>query len=122
MATADDYKRFRTRFSSSFMSDSKWVRLFSAADDAGVNIEKAYWSFIDTERVLELGLPHKRELLQTRFMDGRFQSIEYKWIRAIFVPREFRPLLNVGLTRVQDIGALRSAIEAAGKFQFCEDE
>ena len=118
----DAYRRARASFAASYMSDAKWRRVFAAIARAGVVIEEAEWRFIDTERTAKIGLPAEADLYPTRLSDGRFQCLEYRWIRSIHVPRDYRPITDVGFTRTQDIMALRSAIESAGRFQYSEDE
>ena len=121
-AAHEEYRRKVARYSGSFMSDAKWVRLFTAAARSGIAIARAKWAFIGTDHVMWEALPEESDLLPHRFLDGRFQPFEYRWIESIFVPWEYRPDPSVGYTRKQDVGALRRALEAVGQFQLEEDD
>lgn len=114
------YRRARAKYSVAHMSNAKWLELFGAAADSGVVINRATWRFIDTEHVQENPLPHRAQLLPSRFADGRFQPFEYKWILSIFIPREYRVKPDVGATRLQDVTRLRAALDAAGNFPLVE--
>ena len=118
----DAYRLVRATYSVAHMSDAKWVRLFNLCIDSGVTIDRAVWRFIDREHVLTSGLPRAGDLLPTRFADGRFQPVEYKWILSIFVPRVYRVMAGVGATRPQDVARLRAALEGRGSFPLVERE
>jgi hypothetical protein len=116
------YLKARAAYSASFMSNSKWVRLFAAVARSGIVVEQACWRLIPDFHGFWQGLPKERELLPNRFQDGRFQPFEFKWIESIFVPREYRPVANVGYTKGQDVARLQSVLEAAGHFMVRVDD
>ena len=121
LRTADRaYERASRRYSASFMSNAKWLRLFRAAAKSPAASALARWELISESDHFWQPLPYESELLPSRFQDGRFQPFEYKWIRSVFVPREYRPVARVGFVRQQPVEALRQAIEAVGQFQLEE--
>ena len=117
MREDDAYQKAVSRYSVAYMSNAKWVRLFTAVARAGVVIERARWATIGTDHTFWQAFPRESDLLPTRFQDGRFQPFEYKWIHSIHIPREYRPIADVGYTRKQDVEALKAAIDAVGEFQ-----
>jgi hypothetical protein len=125
----DDFRYDKTasKYSVSHMSDSKWLRLFRVIDQSDLQIDHAQWSFIDDESVMWQGFPRERDLLEHRFNDGRFQPFDYRWIRSIFIPREFRPqpVSTHPVTcyiQTQDVDRIRHVIESAGQFKLVESE
>jgi hypothetical protein len=121
------YTKAASKYSVSHMSDSKWLRLFRAIDQSDVPIDHARWSFIDDDFVMWQGFPREKDLLEHRFNDGRFQPFDYRWIRSIFIPREYRPWpvsTHPGhcFIRTQDVDRVRGVIEAAGEFKLVESE
>jgi hypothetical protein len=111
-----EYKKASQKYSISHMNNSKWLKLFSAWADSGVEIDISYWKFIDSEHQETHGLPKQNDLLQNRFADGAFQPFEYKWILSISIPRSYKPVLNVGFEREQDIDKLRLIAKSLGQF------
>ena len=117
------YRRARAQQGASYMSDAKWRRLFLAAAASGAPVEMARWDVLgDDGYSFWEPLPAETDLLPTGLTDGRYRLLAYRWIRAIFIPREFRPVQDVGYTRAQDIGTLRRALEAAGEFAIEETD
>jgi hypothetical protein len=112
----DEYHRAAAKYSVSYMSDTKWRKLFLAVHRAGVGIERAIWRFIDSDRPFEMGLPREDELDATMIRDGRFQPTEYKWIESIFVPSEYRPRADVGYTKRQDVDGLVKVLQSVADF------
>jgi hypothetical protein len=117
MAQDDEYVKATARFSVSYMSNAKWVRLFTAVARSGITVERAQWNMIENDHAFWQRMPHESDLLPSRFQDGAFQPFEYKWIRSIFIPKEYRPYPDVGYTRHQDTNGVRAAIEEVGVFQ-----
>jgi hypothetical protein len=101
----------------SYMSDTKWVRLFCGVVRAGVQIETAEWRILGSDHIFWEAFPGESELLPRRFSDGRFNNLEYRWIDRIFVPATYRPVKNVGYTKTQDIPALDRCLRDIGEFQ-----
>jgi hypothetical protein len=116
MTEDEGYQKAALRYSVTYMSNAKWVRLFTTAVRTGIVIERAQWTLGSDYSVWE-GFPQESNLLPTRFQDGRFQPFEYNWIRSIHVPREYRPIADVGHTRKQNVDGLKAAIDAVGAFQ-----
>jgi hypothetical protein len=116
MDQEEAYRKAASRFQVSYMSDSKWLRLFRAVATSGVTIQRARWTTIDNGGFSER-FPAESDLLPTRFRDGRFQPIQYRWILSIFVPRECPPYPGASTKPKQDVAGLRAAIEKVGAFQ-----
>ena len=112
----EEYLKAKSKYSTSHMNNSKWLKLFTAWAESGVEIESSKWKYLDSNHEEEHCLPKRSDLLHTRFADGRFQPIEYKWILSISIPRTYRPVSNVGYERTQDIEKLVSVAEELGKF------
>jgi len=112
----DDYQKYSSKYSVSYMSNSKWLRLFRAVANSGIKVQRSKWHFIDSDNVLEYPMPEESELLDVRFQDGMFQPFEYKWIKSIFIPATFKPTPGVGFTIEQDTQGILSVIDKAGQF------
>jgi hypothetical protein len=112
----DEYLKAASRFSVSYMSNAKWVRLFTAVARSGIKVDRAQWNMIEDDHAFWNRMPRESDLLPSRFQDGAFQPFEYKWIRSIFIPREYRPYPGIGYTRNQDVEGVRAAIEENGAF------
>lgn len=111
-----EYRRAVSKYSASYMSNTKWLKLFRAVNSAGVSLERVRWKFIDTEHFVEVSFPTERDLQLTRFSDGKFQPFEYRWLESVFIPHTFRPTVGVGYEKKQDTAAVLSALERAGQF------
>lgn len=111
----DDYLKYSKKFSVSHMSNTKWRKLFIALAKADIYIHQAEWSFIGSAHTMTLPLPCERDLLETRFADGRFQPFEYKWILNIKIPRQFRLKDKIGYFVQQDVELVKSIASELGK-------
>ena len=118
----DSYERARAAFSISYMSDAKWRKAFGAVADAGLQLTRAVWKFIDSEQLFEWGVPRPSDLLPTGLADGRFEPVEFKRIEWIRFPGTWHPVGGLGGTVTQDIDGLKQLLEAVGRFHFIEDE
>ena len=112
----EEYEKAMTDFSVSSMNNAKWVRLFSAIVESGIQIERAEWKYVGLERTEWNRLPLAQDILPNRFADGAFQPTEYKWIEWVFVPAEYAPVTGVGFRRKQDVAGILEAIDRVGKF------
>lgn len=117
----DPYERAAAGLSISYMSDAKWRKALGAIADAGIQLERATWKFIDSEHLHDWGVPRRADLLPTRLADGRFHPEEYKWIEWIRFPRRWRPIADVNHWVEQDLEGLKRALTAAGRFHHVED-
>lgn len=117
-----EYKKASQKYSLSHMNNSKWLKLFSAWADSGVEIEVSYWRFIESDHEETHRLPRKQDLMVNRFADGQFQPFEYKWILSIAIPATFKPVKNVGFERKQDTEKLKSIANALGKYPIFDIE
>jgi hypothetical protein len=70
-----EYKKASQKYSISHMNNSKWLKLFSAWADSGVEIDISYWKFIDSEHQETHGLPKHNDLLQNRFAEVHFNHL-----------------------------------------------
>jgi hypothetical protein len=111
-----EYQRTLRGYSGSFMSNAKWLKLFRALLQAGIQIERAQWQLLGTTHSIWQSFPSERDLTPTGFADGKFQPLEYKWIEAVFIPHCYRPDPSVGFEKVQSTSQFVAALELAGKF------
>jgi hypothetical protein len=118
----DPYQRASAALSVSYMSDTKWRKALGAISDAGLQLERATWKFIDSEHLHDWGIPCRSAPLPTRLADGRFQPVEYKWIEWIRFPRDWRPVADAGYSVAQDLDGLKRVLAAIGSFHYVEGE
>lgn len=111
------YRRAMRRYSASFMSNAKWVRLLKAIAHSGIKIERSQWQYIDDGLTVCNPMPREKDLLPTRFADGMFQPFEYRWLEWVFIPHEYKPQPGVGFVRKQDTKSLLKVINAVGQFE-----
>lgn len=111
-----EYKKASEKYSVSYMSNSKWLKLFSAWAESDIEIDFSNWKYIDSDHEEVHCLPKSNDLLENRFSDGRFQPFEYKWILSIYIPQTYRPVSNVGFERKQNIEELKSIARNVGQF------
>jgi hypothetical protein len=112
----EEYEKIVARYSASYMSDSKWRKLFLAWARSGVEIRKSEWHFIDSEHTENHNLPREHDIMEKRFADGQFQPFEYKWIFEIHIPSTFRPDPNTPFEKMQDIERLKQIAAKLGKY------
>ena len=117
-----EYKKASSKYSVSYMNNSKWFKLFSAWAESDVEIDVSHWKYIDTEHETTHCLPSSSDLLQNRFVDGKFQPFEYKWILSIFIPFKYKAIKNVGFERDQNIAKLKKIAKSVGQFPIFETE
>ncbi len=115
------YRKALAKYSASFMSDAKWLKLFRAIIQAGIHVERAEWRFIDSAHSMWKSFPSETDLTPTRFADGKFQPFGYRWLESVYVPRTFRPVADVGFERQQDTAAIVAALALAGQFNIEEN-
>ena len=108
------YLRVRSRYGASFMSNTKWLRLFNAIIAAGLVIERAEWKVIGIDHSFRESFPGSDDLLPTKFSDGRFQLLEYRWLESVFIPKSYQPIADVGCKRRQDTVSLLAVLANAG--------
>lgn len=116
------YRKALAAYSSSSMSNTKWVKLFKAVIESPVDVDRALWRFIDSEQVMMERMPGEKDLLPERFRDGRFQPFEYKWIESIFIPKEFPRIEGVGYRVKQDTTSLAAHLRRVARFDIDEVE
>ena len=113
---ATDYEAYAAKFSVSHMSNAKWRKLFRCWVPSAVAVPYAEWCYIDSNHTAVIGLPQAHEILEARFADGRFQPVEYKWIRKIRIPYLYRPKADVGYHVQQDVAQLKVLASRQGHF------
>jgi hypothetical protein len=110
------YQKAVAKYSASFMSDAKWLKLFRTIIASGVSIEHAVWFVIDSPHSFTTSFPSEHDLLPSRFKDGKFQPFEYRWIESVYIPNRFKPIIGVGYEREQHTSAIITALDAVGQF------
>jgi hypothetical protein len=118
----EKYRKALSNYSASFMSDSKWLRLFRAINAAGISLPKVQWSYIDSDHSDWISFPEEHDLSAHRFADGKFQPFEYRWIESIFIPRRYQEIADVGYEEEQDADSVIEALSAAGQFEIAQSE
>ncbi len=117
----DQYTKFSSQFSASYMSNAKWRKVFTAIADAIANsslrVTIAEWKWLDSDKVQLTRVPHHSDILYQRFADGELQPVEYKWIEWIRFPRVYKPHKGIGLTVDQDIDALFHLLTSCAQLQ-----
>jgi hypothetical protein len=111
-----EYRKVAAKYSASYMSNAKWLKLFRAVLSAGISLERVRWKFIGTEHFVEVSFPEEKDLELTRFADGKFQPFEYRWLESVFIPHAYNPRMGVGYVKKQDTAAVVAALEKAGQF------
>ena len=111
-----EYQKAMSKYSASFMSDAKWLKLFRAIIQAEIQINRAEWRFIDSTHSIWESFPSSDDLMPTRFADGRFQPFEYRWLESVFIPCSYKPIPGVGYERQQNTAAVLAALAAVGQF------
>lgn len=105
----------RAEFAVAYMSDARWYKALRAISRADLRLEHAEWKFIDSDIVWPWGVPRERDLLPTRFADGRCQPLAYKWIEWIRLPAAYRPKARVGRVVEQDLDGLDRVLAGLGR-------
>lgn len=118
----DEYRNAMANYDASFMSNAKWLRLFRAVIQAGISIERAEWRFIGSAHSLWQSFPSERDLMPTRFSDGKFQPFEYRWLESVFIPSRFGSIVGVGYEQEQDTRAIAAVLDVAGQFSIEKSE
>jgi hypothetical protein len=114
------YRKAMAKYSAALMSNAKWLSFFRALIHAGVTVERAEWRFIDSSHAIWMSFPAEHNLMPTRFADGKFQPVEYRWIESAFIPQTFKPTPGVAFARVQDTAAILAALANVGQFPIRE--
>ncbi|WP_377840856.1 DUF6678 family protein [Bosea sp. UC22_33] len=104
----------RREFSHAHMSDTKWRKLFSAMDDAGVGLDQMIVKFIDVPEPKVMDFPSASSLHPPiPWVDSQFGPIELRaieWLDIPAVSRSPRPN-NVPAREVaQDIAAAEAIL------------
>ena len=99
----------------SWMSNTKWRKVFTAIAKAGTNVKQCEYKTIDMPGVAEVRTPQLRDLREREFEDGAYQPFAYKWIEWFRFPRRYQPYKRRGVGYVieQDVEALKTVIEKA---------
>lgn len=74
-------------FSASFMSNSKWRRLFSALSAPELEISQLVWKFVGRQLAIRGAAPDAECLGETIIRDTSFSPFPYKEIEWIEIPR-----------------------------------
>jgi hypothetical protein len=111
-----EYRKAVAKYTASFMSNAKWLKLFRSIIQSGASVERAEWRFIDSAHSIWESFPTERDLTPTRFADGRFQPFEYRWLESVYIPSRFKPIAGVGYEREQDTAAIVSLLKNIGEF------
>lgn len=109
------YQRAAGRFQYSWMSDTKWRKVFKAIAESGTNVTRCEYKCIDSDHVWQNRVPRLQDVEERCFADGAYQPFEYKWIEWFRFPRRYKPYKGIGYVVEQDVEALKTAIEAAAQ-------
>lgn len=111
----------RENFSTALMSDTKWRKLFTALDEAGIGLEQATVKFVETDNIHTVQMPKISALHPPiPFIDTiEFGPVELRaieWFEISEVAVWPRPN-NVPPRQVaQDIEAARAVVERLGQY------
>jgi hypothetical protein len=96
------------------MSDTKWRKLFSAMDDAGVELDQVIVKFIDVPELKVMDFPSTSSLHPPMpWVDSQFGPIELRAIEWLDIPAVARSprLSNVPAREIaQDIAAAEAIL------------
>jgi hypothetical protein len=107
-------------FSASFMSNSKWRRLFLALTAPELGVHQLVWKFVGRDLPIRGAAPDAECLGETIIRDTSFAPFPYKEIEWIEIPRanirpgdESVPFKH----RPQDPEAAQRILDALGQFE-----
>jgi hypothetical protein len=114
----------KRRFTASFMSDSKWRRLFTILARPDLGIRQALWKFVDLETPLRFGLPDTEDLAGKLSRSGwffepggesPFKRIEWVEITRLDIPYGWEKIPHKH--RQQNVDTAVALLEEAGQFE-----
>ena len=111
------------KYSASFMSDSKWRKLFSVVNESNTELSHCVWKLVSKELPLNGHLPDFESLGEDFVGDcgalnGPFSFQEIEWL---FLPTsyEFKPYENAPLkVLTQSIDHIVMQLNKLGKFEY----
>lgn len=114
------------KFTSSFMSNSKWRKLFIALDRPELNTIEVIWKFIDAENEERGNIPKSRDLLEEYVGDfsliGPFAYKHIEWVEIPYktLPRGFEKIPFAH--RAQDVSGALAVLKETGQFEIAETD
>ena len=109
----------KRQFAASFMSDSKWRRLFKVLAQPELGVHQALWKLVDLEAPLRFGLPDAAETKRGLFSDpggeSPFKRIEWLEITNLDIPYGWEKIPQKH--RPQNVEAAIALLNEAGQFE-----
>jgi hypothetical protein len=118
----DPYRKARAAFSAAYMSNAKWRKVFAALATMDLKTGRMQLKLIDSDHVEDHGQPRLKDVLDTRFEDGQFQPVAYKWIEWVHFPRSYRPHGHLPYEVTQDVQAIKAVLDKCGRLMLRLDE
>jgi hypothetical protein len=111
------------KYSKSYMSNTKWRKLFSLVNSESMTITACKWKLVNEKEPQNGWLPDYRQLGEDYVGDcGALNGpFEFKAIEWVLLPSEYSYKPNDKAPtkyRYQNIEELRQKIESAGKFEY----
>ncbi|RUQ27421.1 MAG: hypothetical protein EKK68_15885 [Candidatus Competibacteraceae bacterium] len=107
------------------MSNAKWRKLFNLLDRPELNINQAYWKFIDKDKEIRGWFTKTDELMEKYVGDYGLGPFAYKHIEWIEIPAKGIPY---GFEKIpfkhwqQDIDGALNILSEAGEFEIEKTE
>ena len=113
-------KIIKRKFSASFMSNSKWKKLFVALQP--VELRQAYWKFVDLEQEFADLFVTEHNLMDQFIGDcglhlGPCAYRRIEWVEIPHIGRDWITPSVPALSFKQDVEGALSVLEAIGKFE-----
>ncbi len=112
-------KALRRKYSSALMSNTKWLKFFTALIKSETEFSAIEIGFTDTANVLLRNSSSIGHIWEDWFDDTLYGPIEYKHIEFIFIPSiySYSDFENgPPKKKIQNIGVLIELLEKSGKF------
>jgi hypothetical protein len=110
----------RQTYSSSFMSNAKWRRLFQVLADEDLGVDQLIWKFVGRETEVRGAVPDGEGLGDKYVSGSSFSPFPYKEIEWIEVPAKSVPRYweqVPQMHRPQPVDRVIEALTAVGQFE-----
>lgn len=115
-----EFWKLTKSYQHSYMSDTKWRKLFKALANLKEPIEHAEWKHVGAvnDYTFTSRLPKDGEYLDNRFADCHFQPDYFSRIEWIRIPATYKIKEGVGYEKYQDLDRIENALIKAGSFKY----